>query len=160
MVETSHSNQHFLTALSFRFATADDIIVIEHLDSFSGSPTRDLHRDIEKYFGSVDPSTHEQTLIMLAEMENRAIAKAELMLPPHHASGAVGYIKRVIVHPDFRTQGIAHRLLQHLVTYAHDGLHLAALDLHVWEENHPAIDLYESLGFQLQHRELYFRLPL
>ena len=33
-------------------------------------------------------------------------------------------------------------------------------DLHVWEQNLPAIRLYETLGFELQHRELYFRLPL
>jgi len=39
-------------------------------------------------------------------------------------------------------------------------LHLTALDLHVWEKNLPAIYLYESLGFELQHRELYFRLSL
>lgn len=149
-----------LTVPTFRFATVDDIAVINELDSFSSSPTRDIHREIEKYFGSVDPSTHEYTLIFLAEIEHRTIAKAELMLPPKDVASAIGYIKRVVVHPDFRSYGIAHRLLQYLVVYARDELHLAALDLHVWDGNQPAIRLYQSLGFALQHRELYFRLSL
>jgi ribosomal protein S18 acetylase RimI-like enzyme len=37
---------------------------------------------------------------------------------------------------------------------------LAALDLHVWEQNQPAIRLYEVLGFEMQHREIYYRLKL
>ena len=146
----------------FRFATPSDISLIEYLDSFSNSPTRNIHREVEKYFGSVDPSTHEHTLILLAELEQQAVAKAELMLPPETLQKAtrIGYIKRVIVHPDFRSRGLARHLLQYLVTYAQEELHLTDLDLHVWEQNHSAIHLYESLGFQLQHRELYFRLPL
>ncbi len=160
MGKTSQDTGESGAALSFRFATPADIAVIELLDSFSGSPTRDIHREIEKYFGSVDPSTHEHTVIFLAEMAGRVVAKAELMLPPQDTVGAVGYIKRVIVHPDFRVHGVARQLLQHLLAYAHEKLNLAALDLHVWDENQPAVRLYESLGFQLQHRELYFRLPL
>ncbi|MGH2478694.1 MAG: GNAT family N-acetyltransferase [Ktedonobacteraceae bacterium] len=145
---------------TFRFATTEDVALIEHLDNFSGSPTRDIHREMEKYFGSVDPSTHGHTLIFLAEVEGLAVAKAELMLPPLETVKAVGYIKRVVVHPDFRARGLARQLMQHVVAHAHEQLHLAALDLLVWEENSPAVRLYESLGFQLQHRELYFRLPL
>jgi len=149
-----------IAAPTFRFATPDDIELINELDSFGSSPTRDIHREIEKYFGSVDPSTHERTLIFLAEVEGRVVAKAELMLPPREAAHAIGYIKRVVVRPDFRGHGLARHLLQHLLAYAHDELHLKALDLHVWEENRPAVRLYQSLGFQLQHRELYFRLSL
>ena len=144
----------------FRFATPNDIALITYLDSFSSSPTRDIHREIEKYFGSVDPSTHERTLIFLAEVAQKTVAKAELMLPPQEVSGMTGYIRRVVVLPDYRQAGLARQLIQHLITYARDELHLATLDLHVWEENRPAIRLYETLGFQLQHRELYFRLSL
>lgn len=160
MVENTQSDSTPIAAPTFRFATPDDIELINELDSFSNSPTRDIHREMEKYFGSVDPSTHERTLILLAEMEGRAVAKAELMLPPQEAARAVGYIKRVIVRPEFRGHGLARQLLQYLLAYARDELRLAALDLHVWEENRPAVRLYESLGFHLQHRELYFRLSL
>lgn len=160
MVEIPQGDSWSIAAPSFRFATLADIALIDFLDSFSTSPTRDIPREMEKYFGSVDPSTHERILIFLAEVEGRTVAKAELMLSPTQLAGTVGYIKRVIVHPDFRAQGVARQLLQHMVTYAHETLHLATLDLHVWEENQSAVRLYESLGFQLQHRELYFRLLL
>lgn len=160
MVENPKSDSAPIAAPFFRFATADDIAVIDELDSFSTSPTRDIHREMEKYFGSVDPSTHERTLIFLAEVEGRVAAKAELLLPPQKWVGALGYIKRVVVHPDFRSRGLARQLLQHVIAYARNELHLAALDLHVWEGNQPAVRLYRSLGFSLQHRELYFRLPL
>jgi len=50
--------------LVIRLATPADIPVIDLLDSYSISPTRNIHREMEKYFGSVDPSTHEKTLIL------------------------------------------------------------------------------------------------
>ncbi len=50
--------------------------------------------------------------------------------------------------------------MQHIIGYARYELRLSAIDLHVWEGNTPAIRLYETLGFELQHRELYFRLSL
>lgn len=160
MVETPQGENHPLDSLTFRFATPEDIPVIDYLDGFSASPTRFIHREMEKYFGSVDPSTHERTLIFLAEMGQQIIGKAELLLPPQETTGAIGYIKRVVVHPNARARGVARQLLQHIVVCAQEQLHLTALDLHVWEENRPAIHLYEALGFQLQHRELYFRLSL
>ena len=148
-----------------RMATPEDIARIEELDNLSTSPTRNIHREMEKYFGSVDPTTHERTLIFLCEVDGVVAAKAELMLPPlsNHAErwqGASGYVKRVIVRPEFRQRGLARGLMLHIMEYAQKELLLSALDLHVWEMNVPAIRLYENLGFELQHRELYFHLPL
>ena len=148
-----------------RLATPDDLEIINQLDQLSTSPLRNIPRDIEKYFGSVDPTTHERTLIFLSIMDGEVVGKAELMLPPQsdHGEGwqgAVGYIKRVIVHSEFRQLGLARGLMKHIIEFAHTELQLSALDLHVWEMNLPAIRLYESLGFEVQHRELYFRLPL
>ncbi len=147
-----------------RLATPGDIVQIEELDRLSTSPTRTIHREMEKYFGSVDPTTHERTLIFLSIVDGVVAGKAELMLPPQsdHGEGwqgAVGYIKRVIVRPEFRQLGLARSLMKYIIEFAHTELWLSALDLHVWEMNLPAIRLYESLGFELQHRELYFRLP-
>ena len=148
-----------------RIATPEDIAQIEELDSLSTSPTRNIHREMEKYFGSVDPTTHEKTLIFLYEVDGVVAAKAELMLPPlnnHDESwqGASGYVKRVIVRPEFRQRGLARNLMLYIIAHSQKELQLSALDLHVWEMNLPAIRLYENLGFELKHRELYFRLPL
>jgi ribosomal protein S18 acetylase RimI-like enzyme len=148
------------TELVIRLAVPRDIPEIERLDSFSTSPTRDIHRDIEKYFGSVDPSTHERTIIFLAEVGGAAAGKAELMVPPPGTVPAIGYVKRVVVHPDFRGRGLARQLMQHIIDFAHNEQKLDAIDLHVWEDNLPAIRLYEALGFELRHRELYYRLEL
>jgi hypothetical protein len=65
-----------------RLATPKDVTQIEELDNLSTSPTRNIHREMEKYFGSVDPTTHERTLIFLSEIDGIIGAKAELMLPP------------------------------------------------------------------------------
>src|SRR5256886_8551883 len=84
------------TPLVVRLATPEDISHIELLDSLSISPTRDIHRDMEKYFGSVDPSTHERTLIFLGELDGAVVAKAELMLPPkgmQDTTPGFGYVK-------------------------------------------------------------------
>jgi GNAT superfamily N-acetyltransferase len=148
------------TPLVIRLATPQDVPQIEMLDSFSISPTRNIHHAMEKYFGSVDPSTHEKILIFLGEVEGVLAAKAELMLPPQDATCGIGYVKRVVVHPAFRKQGLSRQLMQYIITFARTEQHLEAIDLHVWEDNYPAIRLYESLGFELQHRELYFHLPL
>ena len=158
-------DEHPTTPLAIRLATLEDIALIEELDTFSTSPTRHIAREMQKYFGSVDPTTHEKTLIFLYEVDGIVAAKAELMLPPlnnHEESwqGASGYIKRVVVRPEFRKRGLARDLMLHIIEYSQKELQLSALDLHVWEMNFPAIHLYESLGFELQHRELYFRLPL
>ena len=156
--------------LVIRLATPEDIATIELLDSFSSSPTRDIHRVMEQYFGSVDPSIHERTLIFLAEMNGVAAAKAELMLPPadpEHvistntiSTNSIGYIKRVVVHPQYRKHGLARHLMHHIIAFARTEQHIIAIDLHVWEGNIPAIRLYESLGFEIKHHELYFRLSL
>jgi ribosomal protein S18 acetylase RimI-like enzyme len=146
--------------LVIRLATPDDIEEIEYLDSFSLSPTRHMHRDMQKYFGSVDPSTHERTLIFLLEIRGTIAGKAELMVPAQDTVNAVGYIKRVVTHPNFRGRGLAKNLLTHIIAFARTEQKLQAIDLHVWENNVSAIKLYELLGFELKHRELYYRKKL
>ncbi len=155
MVDTSPTED-----LTFRLATLTDIETIELLDSFSSSPTRDIHRDVEKYFGSVDPSTHEHTVIFLAESQGFVVGKAELMLPPSQAHNQTGYIKRVVTHPEHRKHGLGRSLMNYIIEFARKQTGLTGLDLYVWEHNTPALHLYESLGFSIQHRELYLRLPL
>src|SRR6516162_1555274 len=146
--------------LVIRFATPDDIEQIDALDGFNSSPPRDIHREMQKYFGSVDPSIHDRTLIFLLEMQGTVIGKAELMIPAQGTIGGIGYIKRIVVHPDFRGRGLAKCLLTHVMAFARTEQNLQAVDLHVWEQNVAAIKLYELLGFELQHRELYYRKKL
>jgi ribosomal protein S18 acetylase RimI-like enzyme len=152
------SEQEPTESLVIRLAVPQDIDAIEQLDSYSSSPTRNIHRDMEKYFGSVDPSTHDRTLIFLAEIQKQAVGKAELMVPSLETQQPTGYVKRVVIHPEFRGHKLARKLMQYVIDYAHTSCKLAAIDLHVWDGNTAAIKLYEGLGFEMHHREIYFRL--
>jgi ribosomal protein S18 acetylase RimI-like enzyme len=147
------------TGLVIRQATVDDIPAIAALDRYSSSPLRNIHQDLQKYFGSLDPSMHERNLIFLAEAGAATVGKAELVLGPVALPTRVGYIKRVVVHPAYRGQGIARQLMKALIAFSHEQ-GLTYLDLHVFEQNLPAIRLYESLGFREEHREIYYRLHL
>lgn len=152
---------------TLRLATAADVAAIEWLDQFGDSPHRDINHHLELYFGSVDPSLHERHVIVLAEVSPTAtpalpftvVGKAELLLAPLGAGSDVGYIKRVVIHPAWRGQRLARRLLDHIRALAPE-FGARHLDLHVGEDNAAAIALYESLGFAARHREIYMRLSL
>jgi GNAT superfamily N-acetyltransferase len=152
---------------TLRMGNVDDIAAIEWLDTFGTSPHRNINRDVDKYFGSVDPSVHERNLIFLAELPPeahttapfRVVGKAELLLAPTGDISDVGYIKRVVVHPRWRKHGVARAILEYIKQQV-PSLGVRNLDLHVWDGNTAAVKLYESLGFALRHRELYLRLPL
>jgi GNAT superfamily N-acetyltransferase len=154
-------------AISIRLAEPADIEAIEWLDAFGTSPHRDISRQMDRYFGSVDPSIHERNVIFLAEAASEApddrpfpiVGKAELLLAPIATESDVGYIKRVVVHPAWRRHGVARLVMEHIIRVAPD-YGARYLDLHAWEGNRPALHLYEALGFQLQHREAYLRLSL
>lgn len=147
------------TGLVIRQATVDDLPAIEALDRYSMSPLRSIHQDLQKYFGSLDPSMHERNLIFLAEADAVAVGKAELVLAPATLPTQIGYIKRVVVHPDYRGHSIARRLMKALIAFSREE-GISFLDLHVFEQNLPAIRLYESMGFKEEHREIYYRLHL
>lgn len=145
--------------LVIRQATVDDIAVIEALDRYSASPLRSIHQDLQKYFGSLDPSMHESNVIFLAELGAAVVGKAELVLAPKTLLTQIGYIKRVVVHPEYRGRHLARQLMEAVILFAREQ-GIAWLDLHVFEHNLPAIRLYELLGFQEEHREIYYRLNL
>src|SRR5258708_35196144 len=105
-------------ALVIRLATPEDIEQIDYLDSFGTSPTREIHRDLDKYFGSVDPSTHEHTLIFLLEIDGSPVGKAQLMLPPQATSKALGYLKPIVDHPNSPGKQFTHNFLTHIIPSA------------------------------------------
>ncbi len=65
----------------------------------------------------------------------------------------------IAVHPDFRRQGIAEKLVQELVAALNDR-GSQSLALEVRASNEPAIALYNKLGFQqVGLRKNYYRNP-
>ena len=167
MNAASSSSSPDTAIFGIRLAESEDVQAIEWLDTFGTSPHRNISRQVDRYFGSVDPSVHEHNLIFLAELRPtmttdlpyRLLGKAELLLAPDDQPSDVGYIKRVVVHPAWRHHGVARVVLEYIIDAA-PSLGVRNLDLHVWDGNGPAIALYEALGFAERHRELYLRLPL
>ena len=65
----------------------------------------------------------------------------------------------IAVHPDYRRQGLAERLVTELVEGL-KGMDSHCLTLEVRASNVPAISLYEKLGFaQIGRRKNYYRNP-
>ena len=65
----------------------------------------------------------------------------------------------IAVHPDFRRQGIAERLVDTLIRELRK-LDSRCLTLEVRASNEPAKNLYEKLGFvQIGKRPNYYRNP-
>ncbi len=167
MQNPAQPSHHQAVAITMRLADANDLAAIEWIDAFGTSPHRAISRQMDRYFGSVDPSIHEHNVIFLAEvppdaMDDRpfpVVGKVELLLAPIATESDVGYIKRVVVHPAWRRHGVARLMMEYVIRVA-PTYGVRNLDLHAWEGNRPALQLYDALGFEIRHRELYLRLPL
>ena len=70
-----------------------------------------------------------------------------------------GHISNLAVHPDFRQQGVGHKLLSALVNIAHEK-EMIGLTLEVRVSNQPAIHLYQRHGFISEGiRKNYYSMP-
>lgn len=56
------------------------------------------------------------------------------------------YIAEVMVHTDFRERGVASQLLETFLREARDVF--TNVVIRVWDENEPALKMYEKLGFK------------
>lgn len=53
----------------------------------------------------------------------------------------------ILVHPDFRQQGIGRKLMNHVIHWAENNSHLQKISLSVFADNQVAVQLYRQLGF-------------
>jgi ribosomal protein S18 acetylase RimI-like enzyme len=69
--------------------------------------------------------------------------------------GRLGYIRTVMVHPDYRRKGIATRLMKDALSYVLKKRMSRAV-LHVESSNTAAMSVYAKLGFRAFERIAYF----
>ncbi len=83
----------------------------------------------------------------------RALWATTLLSHPRYTSTpSEAYIERVTVSPDYRRQGIARGLLAAAEDVAREA-DKKTVALHVTGNNHPAIALYESEGYEVVSRQ-------
>jgi putative acetyltransferase len=87
--------------------------------------------------------------MLVAELDGRVVGFAELITyPPHPRHRHVAELNMVCTHPDFGRRGVGRALTEAVIDLADNWLNVRRLSLIVFEDNAPAIRLYEHLGFE------------
>jgi len=68
--------------------------------------------------------------------------------------GNIGYVRTVMVHPDFRRKGIATELMKTAINYVRKGK-FAKVILHILSTNNPSKSLYHKLDFKKFEESVY-----
>ena len=108
----------------------------------------------EAFFANANENDH----IMVAEVEEDGEARVvgvvglhiNSMLRQRH-SGGIG----IAVHPKYQGKGIGRAMMQKIIDLADNWLMLVRLELTVYTDNHRAIALYKSLGFEIEGTKKY-----
>ncbi len=100
-------------------------------------------RQLAEYADTSDD--HRHLISAVTGAPETVVAHAELTVLPQHELGQVG---RVAVAPEMRGRGIAGTLMDWLVAFAFDDLHLHRLELVAFSFNEPALRCYKRAGFR------------
>lgn len=85
---------------------------------------------------------NKDALYLVVEQDSKVIACCGM----RHIVGE-GDISNVVVHPDYRKDGVAYQMLTELLARGKDQYGVEAYTLEVRKSNMAAIGLYEKLGF-------------
>ncbi len=89
---------------------------------------------------------HPDAAVFVAVTDGRVVARLSLARDPHPASRHIADLG-LMVGLEYRRQGIGTRLLHEAVAWARAS-GILKLELHVFPWNEPALELYESFGFE------------
>lgn len=135
-------------------AKPKDANQIEELDRFANFRPR----VIEKYLSPIDQTKIGKYFIFLAKMDSRTVGKVEMAVGMR-SEGTIAYIRRLVVHPDYRKKGIAVLLIKRAMAQARRAS-ARSIELHALDGDIPATKLYEKLGFEVKHKEVHYRKRL
>lgn len=113
----------------------------EHLDEISSTLTSDFDE-----FWNVSTLKEElhanSSNYLVAKLNHKIVGFAGIKVMVDEAD-----IMNIVVHKDFRNQGIGSLLLKNLIDLSNEKK-VTSITLEVMEENYPAIHLYKNFGFQ------------
>jgi GNAT superfamily N-acetyltransferase len=152
------------SAVTFRVATAEDIEALADLrwqmsaEYEAGEVTREQY--VAAFREAIaDDLACGRYRAWLAEADGRPVACTALIwwpMPPNldDLHRRRGYVSSVFTHPDYRSRGLARRLMEMLIAEARE-LHITKLLLNTSTMGR---SLYESMGFVFPERGL--EIPL
>ena len=92
----------------------------------------------------------ESVYRIVAIVDDRIVGMADVTTfpdrPRRRHVGTIG----ICVHEDWQGKGVGAALMRALVDLADNWLNLTRLDLEVYADNQPAIQLYERFGFEVE----------
>ncbi len=137
-----------------------DLSAVADLIELCFSPTMDT--DGQRYLSDMRRASHDDSFLRWAsrmsetaslplmgyvwEQDGKIIGNASL-IPFRDRGKRIFLVANVATHPDYRRQGIGRALTERVMKQARDK-RASAIWLHVRDDNHGAIKLYEELGFQ------------
>lgn len=116
-------------------------------ENILGIPSEALKRS-EAFLSGLDGNHHQfVALTKMPSGEELVIGTAGLGVGQNPRLRHIGSIG-IMVHKDYQGQGVGRTLMEALLDLADHWLMLLRVELSVFEDNHRAIALYESLGFE------------
>lgn len=101
---------------------------------------------VESYAERI-PSSDSDNLIIGAELDGELVGIIGFVRETRPKTQHTGIIWGVFVHPKARGHGIGKKMMQAIMTHAHQCDDLTQVALSVVTDNQAALKLYENLGF-------------
>ncbi len=147
--------------LVVRSATLDDLPrLVEILELGALSPGTEDARDLEPYRRALREIADGPGDVLVAQLDGTVVGVCQLVVFRHLQAhgGRCGEVESVHVHPDWRGQGIGHRLVGEAVERAQEaGCYRVQLTSNAARTE--AHRFYESLGFVASHVGFKLLLP-
>jgi len=102
--------------------------------------------DAQDYWLTVQSQVEDGNKILLvAQQEDRVVGAVQIALEPRKNGNHRGEVQKLMVHMDYRRQGIARQLMEKLNTSAREAnRRLLVLDV---RKSDPAETLYQQMGY-------------